>query len=388
MNGIVSKVFFFTSASKRAVSITTIRNIFTKEYLGMEFLTKKHNESRVEAGQNILKIKYNIMTSYKRKGIKNLRKYGIQNYMGLVDCEKDMANLSIIVEDFLAHPGDFKDKTRMLCNCIQTCYLRRDLKYSRILSEGAFFQYFDKHPIAQLTHLQILYDHGHYQELVDKYKKLTKVKNAAQMAIVMAALCKIGTQEAYKQATEIKKLDEILMPKEVEGGRPQELFAWFSIQMGHYDIAIETLRKKKQPSTVNEKLKGVKASSKSRANIILFALVKSGNVEICLSDMSNELKNYTKFGFTPVYSSELIQEIAEAVKHDEKLSETYKELPNDLEEKGKVENATVEDMVFRPIDRSPHSVASDQAFTNPYYYQKDFRALGRKSKDYPNFKYL
>ena len=57
-------------------------------------------------------------------------------------------------------------------------------------------------------------------------------------------------------------------------------------------------------------------------------------------------------------------------------------------EKGKVENATVEDLVFRPIDRSPHSKSSNQKFTNPYYYQKKWDALGRKSKDYPNFKYL
>ena len=387
MNGIISKVLFFTSAS-RAVSIIITRNIFTKEYLGLEFLTKKQNESCIEAGQNILKMKYNFMTSYKRKGIKNLRKYEILNYMGLVDCEKDMANLSIIMEDFLAHPGDLKDKPRMLCNCIQTCYLRRDLKHSRFFSEGDFFQYFEKLPLAQLTHFQILYDHGHYQELVDKFKKLNKVHNGANLLIVMAALCRLGTLEAYKQASEFFA-DEIFMPKEVKGGsRTKELFAWFSIQMGHYDIAIETLRKKKQPSNLNEKLKSIKASTKIRANVILFALVKSGKVDICLSEISNQLKNYSKFGFTPVYSSELIQEIAEAVKYDEKLSETYKELPNDLEEKGKVENATVEDLVFRPIDRSPHSVASDQAFTNPYYYQKDFRALGRKSKDYPNFKYL
>jgi len=223
---------------------------------------------------------------------------------------------------------------------------------------------------------------------VDKFNKTSKVKNAAKLTIAMAALCKIGTPEAYKQASEMNRLDKILMPKEVESSRPQELFAWFSIQMGHYDIAIETLRKKKQPSNIIEKLKSVKASSKSRGNIILSALVKSGKVEICLSEMTNELKTYSKFGYTPVYSSELIEEIAEAVKHDEKLSETYKELPNDLEEKGKVENTTIEDLVFRPIDRSPHGVASDQAFTNPYYYQKKFHALGRKSKDYPNFKYL
>ena len=72
-----------------------------------------------------------------------------------------------------------------------------------------------------------------------------------------------------------------------------------------------------------------------------------------------------------MYTSELIQEIKEAVKDDEKLIQTYKKVKKDLlycystekygtfnrkhrvEEKGKVENATVEELVFCPIEQSP-----------------------------------
>jgi len=243
MNGIISKILFPTAS--RAVNT---RNIFTKDYLELSFCQKKQEESHAKAGKNAVKIKDNFLRSYKQKGIKDLRINDIKNFMDLGDNEKDMANLSRVVEDSLAQAGDPKHKTKLLCHCIQTCYLRGDLKYSRIFSEGAFFQTFDKSPIAQLTHLQLLYDHGHYQELVDKYKKLTKVKNAANMTIVMAALCRLGTAEAYKQATEFQA-DEFLIPKEVDSSRAFELFAWFSIQMGHYDAALETLKKKKQPSS-------------------------------------------------------------------------------------------------------------------------------------------
>jgi len=156
MIAIVSKISFFTSAS-RAVNITTTRNIYTKDYLGLSFRQKKREEAH---GKNVMKIKESFMTSYERRGIKNLRRNEIKDFMDLVDNNKDMNNLSRVVEDFLAQPGDLKDKERLLCQCIQTCYLREDLKYSRTLSEGAFFQYFDKHPIAVLTHLQLEYDHG------------------------------------------------------------------------------------------------------------------------------------------------------------------------------------------------------------------------------------
>ena len=382
MNGVISKILFPTAS--RAVSI---RQIFTKDYLGLAFLQEKQNESLAKAGKNAVKIKDNFLNSYKQRGIKDVRRNDIQNFMALADGKKDMANLSIVVEDFFAQPGDSKHKTKLLCCCIGTSYLRGDLKYSRTLSEGAFFQTFDKSPIAVLTHLQILYDHGHYQELVDKYKELTKVKNAAYMTIVMASLCRIGTPEAYKQATEFQA-DEFLNPKEVDSGRRLELFAWFSIQMGHYDTALETLKKKKQPSNISEKLKSVKAGSKIRANVILFALVKSGKIEDCLSEMHNELKNYTEFGFTPHYSFEIIQGLEEAVKHDKSLNEEYKKLQKDLE-KGKVLwTATVEELVFTPIDGSPHSFGKENNFNNKYYYNKNLGAGNRKSKDFPNFKYL
>ena len=123
----------------------------------------------------------------------------------------------------------------------------------------------------------------------------------------------------------------------------------------------------------------------SQLPIFCTGLIKT---DIGLSEMSNELRNYSKqFGFTPVYPSELIQGLEEAVKHDQKLSEKFKELQKDLKEKGTVEKATVEELVFRPIDRSPHSVTSDQEFTNPYYYKKKFGSPFNP-KDFPDFKYL
>merc|ERR1712110_245766 len=78
MIAIVSKISFFTSAS-RAVNITTTRNIYTKEYLGLSFRQKKREEAHGKAGKNVMKIKKSFMTSYERRGIKNLKKNDILN---------------------------------------------------------------------------------------------------------------------------------------------------------------------------------------------------------------------------------------------------------------------------------------------------------------------
>ena len=111
MIAIVSKVLFSTSAS-RAVTITTTRNIYTKEYLGLSFRQKKKEEAHGKAGKNVMKIKDNFLKSYNQRGIKDLRRIDILNFMDLVDGEKDMNNLSRVVEDFLAQPGDTKDKKK------------------------------------------------------------------------------------------------------------------------------------------------------------------------------------------------------------------------------------------------------------------------------------
>ena len=149
-----------------------------KEFLGLTFVKRKEKEAHAKAGKNVIKIKDCIMKTYNQDGIKGLRRNDILNFMNLVEGEKDMTDLYRVVEDSLAQAGDPKHKTQLLCNCIQTCYLRGDLKYSRLLSEGPFFQTFDKSPIAKLTHFQLLYDHDQYQELVDKYKKLTNRKES------------------------------------------------------------------------------------------------------------------------------------------------------------------------------------------------------------------
>ena len=62
-------------------------------------------------------------------------------------------------------------------------------------------------------------------------------------------------------------------------------------------------------------------------------------------------------------------------------------LPIDLEEKVKMDTTTIEELVFRPIDASPHSISKEKAFNNPHFYV-DPTCNRKFTKDFPNFKYL
>ena len=140
MNRVISK-FLFPTAS-RAVSFRTI--FFYKRIFGTGISSKKKKKkaqakAKAKADRNAIKIKDNFLKSYNQRGIRGLRSIDILNFMDLVDGEKDMANLSRVVEDFLAQAGDTNHtKQSLLCKCIQTCYLRGDLKYSRLLKIRTF----------------------------------------------------------------------------------------------------------------------------------------------------------------------------------------------------------------------------------------------------------
>ena len=92
MNRVISKLFFLTHCIKNV----SFRTIFTKEYLGLAFLQGKQNESQAKAGRNAVKIKDNFLKSYKQRGIKDLRRNDIMNYMHLVEGEKALSDLAPI----------------------------------------------------------------------------------------------------------------------------------------------------------------------------------------------------------------------------------------------------------------------------------------------------
>ena len=97
MNGIIFKIWFPTAS--RAVNT---RNIFTKDYLGVSFLEGMEKEAHRKAIFPIPEIKDRFLKSYKERGIVGLRRNDIRNFMYLVKSEKDMINLSRVVEDSLA----------------------------------------------------------------------------------------------------------------------------------------------------------------------------------------------------------------------------------------------------------------------------------------------
>ena len=83
--------------------------MYTKAYLDLKFLEGKEKEARRKAGKNVTESK----EFYKKRGIEGLRSYDILNFMNLAESEEDMANLTRMVKDFLAHAGDLKEKTSL-----------------------------------------------------------------------------------------------------------------------------------------------------------------------------------------------------------------------------------------------------------------------------------
>ena len=159
-----------------------------------------------------------IQQSFKRYGISGLGKFDVQNLVLFSETNQDMIPLHDILEAYFKFPGsDTKIKRECMASVHRLCYLQKDVAYARTFAKPPFLEMFQKNPIAVLSHLTLLYDEGHYQEVVDTHKSLKQVPNVAESAIVMAALYKIGTPEAFQEANKRFSRHEWAVAKVPEG---------------------------------------------------------------------------------------------------------------------------------------------------------------------------
>ena len=88
----------------------------------------------------------------------------------------------------------------------------------------------------------ILYRSESFDDLVNCYKNL-KVTNLTEATLVMAALSKIGTSEAFTTATEIMRQPPIISNGTMKssGGRVTAIYAHFALKLGQYGPAYDAL---------------------------------------------------------------------------------------------------------------------------------------------------
>ena len=162
--------------------------IFSEAYLAIGHFKQFQDEQRkyINPPAELQRISH----GFKRSGISALKKYDPITF-ALFSTDNDMFDCHEILKAYFMSPNsDQKMKTNCIAKVHQSCYLQKDMAFSRCFTEPPFFKYFDQNPIAQLNHLTLLYNNGHYQELVDTHKKLNPVPYVSISAIVMSALYK------------------------------------------------------------------------------------------------------------------------------------------------------------------------------------------------------
>ena len=112
---------------------------------------------------------------------------------------------------------------------------------------------------SRLIYFMILYRSESFVDLVNCYKNL-KVTNLTEATLVMAALSKIGTSEAFTTATEIMRQPPIISNGTMKssGGRVTAIYAHFALKLGQYGPAYDALtdpRRVARPSMFTTNLK-------------------------------------------------------------------------------------------------------------------------------------
>ena len=184
-----------------------------------------------------------------------------------------------------------------------------------------------------------MYDNGLYQEVVDSFLKFQDVADHDELAVFMAALYKVGTEEAFEVASKFRHGHLIK--------RASEIYVLFAINQGEFAVADDLLYAKEALLTRESKPEET-TTRKVTSNLILLLLVKSGRLEAAFKLLRERNRNFKNCGQKMKIPLEIMKLMSEAVKasEDQKLLREYSKLCLDLNECGELEDKTVENYVL------------------------------------------
>lgn len=313
------------------------RTLYSDKYLGFDMFQKK----RIQTLQSIPDKKAflnhihdNVMTSPHNVMKEDIMKMidMAENDQGLEDAGK-LLSMSL-KKQCLGYPPDFPQ--------LMTMYLSACKMFN--CPESATKMWFDDNMQQcgifnlnnlRLRYFMILYEAQRYEEILALFRKLDQT-NLHDDTFGMAALYKIGTKEAFKEA-------QSLYGRMIKnGGRATLIFALFAHNMGKLEVAYKALTNDNYTSK----------KSKFNTNLKLKILTKAERLKDALTLIRTEmLPMYAcDSSFAIVYK--VMQELAEKVKssQDDELITEMTELCQILDDTVAMTEDSVEQLVFAPID--------------------------------------
>jgi hypothetical protein len=193
--------------------------------------------------------------------------------------------------------------------------------------------------ILKIRYFTLLYEQELYQDLVDDFRTIED-PSLDEFTLAMAALCKIGTPEAFQESTDLFRRHT--KNSKTGKGRYRFIYAYFASQRGEYGMAYDAI-------SARFGYDNLAHPSMTSTNMKLHVLIEAERLDDALNIIRTDL-----LAGDPSYkivSFEVMSKLTTAVKSsgDSSMTDELTRLCQVLDDKANLTDQGIESIVFSPI---------------------------------------
>lgn len=320
------------------------KNILSDSYLKLDRFKDHCKGQKLRIG-DCEKFRTRREAEFNKSGSQNITTEKFLNLICVAENEEHLNLIFQIIQVFLKDDlrVSDKDKTYVLTAFTSICHVLGNINYVRSIWKDKSIVPYTSDSSRKIYYM-LLYNHGEYEQIMDDimndpfYNDPLKDMSADVRLIAIAALCKIGTVDAFSNVSTIVQLNKDIMPN-----RPLEMYAWFAFKLKKYDVAYDTVTN------------GFPNHNFRRLSIILEIHIETGRLHEALSLIQKDIENNLSYDkIRPKkhqYSSHTLKKLSEAVNKTQnselvqKLELTYEYLNHT----STVSQITLEEAIFYPV---------------------------------------
>jgi len=351
------------------------RTIFDESYLSLEGLQSKQKEFL--ASCNDVKAHFeNIQRNFQKGGIEVMTQNQVFDTINSAkeneECN-DKEYIKNIVKSFCQDiDRDEKAKKQVIKSFMYLCYTNQDHENAKEIADLAMSMNIMSSNTKHI-YLHLLYNAGLYENVFTAIKMTKDDSSFAEntYTTALAALYQLGTDEAFRDAMELKKemlqdsrsyVEKCKREKKLKTNkngthrdfgffRGASLAGWFAVEKGKYGIAVDFFENMDDISNLN-------------LNIMCYAKAKSGDAEGAIKEMSSVVRK-SKGRWKVEVCSEVMDVISEEVKYFDSpdLKEQFSKLCSLLDKGATLTETSIREEILRPITRKPERRKKDAPFS-------------------------
>ena len=321
------------------------RNLFSEEYLGIDVYKKNSNKASIKIMNPDAK-KQRIFEMHKNSGIKMLSTNDVLDVLDVIESVEDTQRTIELIKEITANPVRKIDRKAMLVGrMIRYCYVGNHVQEAKDLIQDVNARKVISGPTISI-YLCMLFNAEKYQDIADFFKVEVEKNDGVEMNkdecyILLTALYKIGTPEAFEMAMKAYQFEKISsIPSRM-------LLVLFAANLGECGIALDILSDIK--------------SSFYLSNLKLYVLAKSGRIEDAVDYLNEDFLR--SGGKTFEYFYDVINTLSQEVRNieDMELKAKYTELCIKMDDSAyMISDVTLEDKLISSQERRRENIRRER----------------------------